>query len=592
MTVDQKIHNLREAMKSSDIAAIIIPSNDAHQSEYVPDYYKGRTWISGFTGSAGVVVITQDEAGLWTDGRYYLQGAQQLAGSCIKLHKMDGKPGPQYIRWIADNLPKGSRVSIDGDICALTFERAAQQYLDPKGIELDSTHDLLTDIWTDRPTLPMLPVYEHDTKYNGESRDSKMARIWNEVEDKGADYYLVTTLDDIAWTLNLRGSDVQCNPVFLSYLLLHRGGATLYVDQQKVSDGLAQTLLKDRIEIKPYKAIAEDLAQLPIESKLLIDPANCTLTLKNAAKCKTIEGSTIPRRLKAVKNKTELGHVRKAMEKDGAALAHTFYWIEQTLKQGNEIKETEVAHKLAENRKNMGDYVGESFDAIVGYKGNGAIIHYRAMPDTCASIKADGVLLCDSGGQYLDGTTDVTRTLAMGTPTAEEKRCFTLVLKGMIALTEARFPKGTTGGQLDTLARQFLWNAGLNYGHGTGHGVGFFLNVHEPPQGFAPPPSERASTVHEVGMISSNEPGYYQEGDFGIRIENLVVTTEDKIEGFLCHETLTLYPIDIKMIDERLMTSKEKAWLNKYHHEVWERVSPLLEGEIKAWFELKCRGMN
>lgn len=592
MSIKSRIEKLRNAMHSQGVKAVIIPSNDAHQSEYVPEYWKGREWISGFTGSAGTVVITTDSAGLWTDGRYYIQGEEELRGTDIVLHKMDKKPGPQYLRWLRDNLSAGDKVAIDGNICSLSVKNTAIKYLEPEGIELVTDRDLLEDAWDDRPAFPKEPIFVHDTAYSGEDRTSRLRKIQSEIKDQKADYYLVTTLDDIAWTLNLRGSDVECNPVFLSYMVVGPEHTTLYVDDSRIPADVKTELDADGIKLAPYSGIIADLNNLPDDKSILIDPSNCSVALHRAINCHIIQGKTIPRRLKAIKNETELNHVRHLMEKDAVALAHTFYWLEQEMKAGHKVKETTVAEKLAHYRGQQDHYIGESFAAIVGYKGNGAIIHYRAMPDTCAEIQADGILLCDSGGQYLDGTTDITRTLAMGTPSAEEKRCFTLVLKGMISLTEARFPEGTTGGQLDILARQFLWNQGLNYGHGTGHGVGFFMNVHEPPQGFAPPPSERASTRHEVGMISSNEPGFYKENAFGIRIENLVVCKKDKHEGFLSHETLTLYPIDIRMIDERLMTSKEKAWLNNYHHMVWERVSPHLEGELKDWFELKCRGMN
>lgn len=592
MSIKLRIEKLRESMKSHGIKAVIIPSNDAHQSEYVPEYWKGREWISGFSGSAGLVMITDDHAGLWTDGRYYIQAEEELKETGITLHKMDKKPGPQYLRWLRDNLQKGDKVSIDGGVCSVSTLQSAKRYLDPEGIELVTEIDLLDEVWNNRPSLPKNPVYVHDTKYAGQDRKERIAAIRKEVKEQKADYYLISTLDDIAWTLNLRGSDVECNPVFLSYLMLSEEGVTLYIDESRIPEEVKSSLDADGVSLAPYSAIISDLNTLAEHKKLLFDAANCSVSLHRAINCEKIEGNTIPRRLKAIKNETEIQHTRNVMVKDAVAVAHTFYWLEQEIKAGASIKETAVAEKLSYYRGQQENYIGESFSAIVGYKGNGAIIHYRAVPETCATIKNEGILLCDSGGQYLDGTTDITRTIAMGTPTAEEKRCFTLVLKGMISLTEARFPEGTTGGQLDILARQFLWNEGLNYGHGTGHGVGFFMNVHEPPQGFAPPPSERARTRHEAGMISSNEPGYYKEGAFGIRIENLVVCKKDKNDGFLSHETLTLYPIDIRMIDERLMTTKEKAWLNNYHNVVWERVSPYLEGEIKDWFELKCRGMN
>lgn len=592
MTVKEKLSLLREAMTEKDIQAVIIPSNDAHQSEYVPDHWKSREWISGFTGSAGTIVVTQDAAGLWTDGRYYTQGREELAGTSIELHEMDHQPGPQHIRWLTTQLSSGDRVSIDGNICSIATRNSAEKYLDPFGIDLITEADLIAEIWEGRKGFPKDPIFVHDVKYAGKSRAEKLALIREEMELKNADYHLITTLDDIAWTFNLRGSDVLFNPVFLSYALISKDEATLFVDGKKVSQEIGDELLQDNIRIEGYDEIIRVLNELREDDLLLIDNSTCSIRLYKAINCGVLHGKTIPRAMKAVKNETEIALEGKVMIKDCRALAKTFYWIEQSLKNDQAITEFDVVEKLAEHRAEESYYIGESFNAIVGYRGNGAIIHYRPDEKESATLKAEGILLCDSGGQYLDGTTDITRTFALGTPTKEEKRNFTLVLKGMIALTQARFPSGTTGGQLDTLARQFLWEQGLNFAHGTGHGVGFFLNVHEPPQGFAPPPSERGTTAHKEGMVTSNEPGFYKVGEYGIRIENLVVTEKDAVEGFLRLRTLTLYPIDIKMIDEQLMSSKEKAWLNNYHQEIWEKVGPLLEGEVKNWFELKCRPMN
>lgn len=592
MEIIQRIEDLRKAMKQAGVQAVIIPSNDAHQSEYVPSHWKSREWISGFTGSAGTVVITTEEGALFTDGRYYLQGEQELQGTGIKLHKMDNKPGPQYIRWLTEVLGSGDKVAIDYNIASIAMQHSAVKYLDPFDIELVG-QDLIDQVWKDRPQLPLDPIFEHDVKYAGKNRKEKLQDIREVMKASNADHHLITTLDDIGWTFNLRGSDVEFNPVFVSYAMVSQKDATIYVDTAKVSTDIETKLRDDGIHIKDYHDIIADLNNLPEGDLILVDKNTCTIRLAKAINCEKIYGGTIPRKLKAIKNDTELAHEKAVMLKDCRALAKTFYWIEQSLKHNETITEYDVVEKLAEHRSEEALYVGESFNAIVGYRGNGAIIHYRPMPATSKKLEAEGILLCDSGGQYHDGTTDITRTFALGTPSDEEKRNFTLVLKGMIALTQARFPKGTTGGQLDTLARQFLWEEGLNFGHGTGHGVGFFMNVHEPPQGFAPPPSERGTTVHEVGMLSSNEPGYYKEGSYGIRIENLIACVEDdKVEGFLKFDTYTLYPIDLKMIDDSLMTKSEKAWLNQYHHHIWDQMEPLLDGDLKRWFELKCRPMN
>lgn len=592
MRIKEKLDALRTCMKAHDVNAVIIPSNDAHQSEYVPDHYKSREWISGFTGSAGTIVVTLEEAGLWTDGRYYTQGRAELEDSTIVLHEMDKKPGPQYVRWLTTKLKEGDTVVIDGNICAVSTKNAIEKYLKPYHINLETNMDLIEEVWTDRARLPADEIFVHDSKYAGKTRLEKLESIREVMRQKLADHHLVVTLDDIAWIFNLRGSDVAFNPVFLSHAIISQDGATLYVHPDKVPINVREELESDGIGIKDYHEVIADLNALPEEETILIDNNTCTVTLNRAINAKTVTGNTISREMKAIKNATEIGYEREVMAKDCRALAKTFYWLEQQMKVGEPVTEFELGEKLAENRSQEELYIGESFNPIIGYKGNGAIIHYRAEEGNCATIRPEGVLLCDSGGQYQDGTTDITRTFAMGTPTAEEKRNFTLVLKGMIALTEAKFPEGTTGSQLDTLARQYLWEEGLDYKHGTGHGVGFFLNVHEPPQGFAPNNSERASTAHKIGMISSNEPGYYKVDGYGIRIENLLVVQQDKIEGFLSLETLTLYPIDIKMIDERLMSGKERAWLNNYHHYIYEKVGPMLDGEIKDWFELKCRPMN
>jgi len=592
MTVNQKIASLRAAMLSENIDALIIPSNDPHQSEYVADHWKGREWISGFTGSAGTVVVAADHAGLWTDSRYYLQGEQQLQGTDIELHRAGSAADPTHVDWLVEHMPSGSRVAIDGQLCSAASYRRLEKRLSEHGITLVIHLDLLGQVWTDRPDLPSDSIYEHDVKYAGESRASKLARIRVAMQQPSATHHLVTTLDDIAWILNVRGSDVEFNPVAVAYLLISQADAKLYIDSDKVPADLTVALQHDDVVLRPYDSILADLNEMLEEQAVLVDANDCNVRLHKAINAKTVSSNTVSRAMKAVKNSTEIQHSKNAMVKDGVALAHTFYWLDQLHKAGDTCTEAEFADKLAHHRSLQDGYVGESFPAIIGYRGNGAIIHYRPEHGTSAVIEPQGVLLADSGGQYLDGTTDITRTISLGSPTAEEKRNFTLVLKGHIELAKAQFPHGTTGGQLDTLARMHLWSNGLNFGHGTGHGVGFFLNVHEGPQGFATPPSPRAATKHAAGMLSSNEPGYYKEGAYGIRIENLMYTVESNVAGFYKFDTITLYPIDLKLIDEHLMSKSEKAWLNKYHHEVLSLVGPHLDGDIKTWFELRCRGMN
>jgi len=592
MNTTNRLSALRESMKKNGLSAYIIPSNDAHQSEYVADHWKSREWISGFTGSAGTVVVTLDNSGLWTDSRYFLQGEQELTGTEIKLYKPKNRFASEYIHWISDQLSKDDIVGIDGNVCSLSHFERYEKVLQPKGIKLSTSYDLFDEVWSDRKPRPLNKIFEHDIFFAGKSRTEKIEDIRSEMESKGVDHHLITTLDDIAWTFNIRGTDVEFNPVAICYALISMTEATLFINATKVDDNLYQKLQHEWVTLKPYDALLEKLNTLPESEKLLLDPDTCNISLYKAINCETKRGETISQLMKALKNETEIKHSRNAMTKDGAALANTFYWLEQSLKNGIAATEADFADKLAEHRSQMPNYKGESFPAIVGYKANGAIIHYRPIHGSCSEIKPEGILLADSGGQYLDGTTDITRTIALGIPTKEEKRNFTLVLKGNISLNRATFPIGTTGAQLDILARKYLWDHGLNYGHGTGHGVGFFLNVHEGPQGFAGLNSARGTTAHQEGMITSNEPGYYKEGSYGIRIENLLVAVSSEKEGFLEFDTLSLYPIDIKLIDEGIFDKSEKAWLNKYHYEVFNTVGPLLEGDVKSWFELKCRPLN
>jgi Xaa-Pro aminopeptidase len=592
MITTHRLSALRDSMKKNGLKAYIIPSNDAHQSEYVADHWKSREWISGFTGSAGTVVVTLEKSGLWTDSRYFLQGEKELSGSEMKLYKPKNRFGSEYIYWLSDELSKGDIVGIDGNVCALSSFERYEKALKSKGIKLSTAFDLFEDVWEDRQPKPLHKIFEHDTIFAGKSRVEKIKDIRAEMKDKGVDHHLITTLDDIAWIFNIRGKDVEFNPVVVAYALISTDDITLFIESSKVQHDLYQKLKHDGITLRPYDEIIEKLNNLSEYESLLLDPSTCSISLFKAINCITVRGKTISQLMKALKNETEIQHTRNVMAKDGAALAKTFYWLENSLKSETSVTEAEFADKLAGYRSQMPDYKGESFPAIIGYKGNGAIIHYRPMHGSCSEIKPDGILLADSGGQYLDGTTDITRTIALGSPSKEEKRNFTLVLQGNIALSRASFPKGTNGAQLDILARKPLWDHGLNYSHGTGHGVGFFLNVHEGPQGFAAMNTERGATAHQVGMITSNEPGYYKEGAYGIRVENLLVTIPSDKEGFLEFETLSLYPMDIKLIDESIFGESEKAWLNKYHNEVLNKVGPLLEGDIKNWFELKCRPMN
>ncbi|MEM1322611.1 MAG: aminopeptidase P family protein [Bacteroidota bacterium] len=593
-TIDQSIAALRAQMSQAKLDAYIIPSSDPHQSEYPAEHWNTRSWVSGFTGSAGLAIVTQDHAGVWTDSRYFLQAEEQLADSEFELHKQLIPHAPEHIDWLCQQLSKGQRVGCDGLLFSLGQINRLGKALDAKGIELDYQHDLIPAVWADRPALPKTPIFEHALHYTGQSRQDKLALIQQKIQAQGATACLLTTLDDIAWTFNLRGSDVECNPVFVAYAIVGANKVQLFMDQEKIPAPLQTQLEQEGIEILPYRAITAILDTLKAPHRLLVDKDTVSISLYDLIDEEVVlSGPNVPRQLKAIKNDTEVGHIKAAMLKDGVALTRLYRWLDQALEEDG-ITEVDVSQKLDQLRRAQGDYHGESFSAIVGYNGNGAIVHYRPTPGSCATLRKEGILLLDSGGQYTNGTTDITRTTALGEPTEEQRRNFTLVLKGHIALARLRFPKGTRGIQMDTLARQPLWEHMLNYGHGTGHGVGFFLNVHEPPQGFAASISQRGTTPFEEGMFTSNEPGFYKTGEYGIRIENLVLTRtagSNEFGTFLEFETLTLFPIDLRLIDVTLLSPEEKNWLNSYHAEVNRQLAPLLDEEEKAWMADQCRAI-
>ncbi len=586
--INERLKALRAVMQENGIDAYIIPSSDAHKSEYVAEHWATRAWISGFTGSAGLAIVTQEHAGLWTDSRYFSQAETQLAESDFELHKQGIPHAPEHRAWLRDNIKEGGVVACDGRQFSVGDIRAIEKKLKAKNASLVLDKDLIDEIWEDRPSLPTAPIFEHDVKYAGKSRVEKLAEIREEMT---ADYYLVTALDEIAWAFNLRGNDVDCNPVFYAFAMIDHDSAWIFMDIDKVPEDLANKLYEEGIYLKPYEFAEAVLESLEEDKTVQFDRGTTNILLYNGIQ----EGNAkaeknIIQALKAIKNETEIKHIRNAMIKDAVALTRLFRWLEKTVEERG-IPETEVAEVLANFRKAQGEYHGESFDAIVGYKGNGAIVHYRAEKETCAMIEKDGVLLLDSGGQYYDGTTDITRTIRLGEPTEQEKFCYTKVLKGHIELASVVFPAGTRGAQLDTLARMHLWQANLNYGHGTGHGVGFFLNVHEGPQGFAPSPvTSRGTTVFKSGMVTSNEPGFYKDGDYGIRIENLVLCIdagENEYGKWLKFSDLTLFPIDTRLIQMEQMTSREKKWLNEYHARVFEEVSPRMEADEVAWLREK-----
>lgn len=589
MNTNNKLSALRQVMKKNQIDGIIIPSSDPHQSEYVSAHWQERAWISGFTGSAGTVAITHDHAGLWTDSRYFLQGEIQLKGSEMVLHKNYNQFATPFVDFMVSALAPGSKVAVNGMMFSKSALDAIKKTLSDAGIELLYRTDLISEVWIDRPALSDAPVLFHEDKYSGKPISAKLAEIRSEMQQQKSDFHFISALDDFAWSLNVRGNDVEYNPVAIAYAIIGSKDAHVFINKDKLSKTVQSQWSKNKIKVHDYDEITSFLNHLPEKSSILVDPAICSQTLYEAINARIIHGTSIPKLLKAIKNETEIKHLANVMKKDGAALANTFYWLEHALAKKAKIDEVEVAKKLAECRSQQKYYHGESFGAIIGYKDNGAVIHYHPEPGKCKSIHPEGILLVDSGGQYCDGTTDITRTFALSTPTPEQKKAYTLILKGMIALSRAKFPEGTTGAQLDTLARQFLWAEGMNYLHGTGHGVGFFLNVHEPPQGFGPVHSERGRTVHLPGMLSSNEPGYYKDGEFGMRIENLILTVKSETDGFLEFETYTLYPFDHSLIDKGRLTKEEILWINAYHKKVYAGIAPLLSAELKVWFKDKCR---
>lgn len=590
-TIKERINRTRELMKEHQIDVLIIPTSDPHQSEYLAEHWKIREWLSGFTGSQGTLVIAEDFAGLWVDSRYFLQAENELEGSGIKMMPLQTQGNPEYIDWIADNIEEDSTVAIDGSIVSISAIEQMQGEFEDIGADLLTEVTFIDQLWLNRPELPASPVFELSVDYCGESRASKLSSITNDLNDNMVEYYLVSALDEIAWTLNIRGADVECNPVCISYLLIGKDKTVWFVDRNKVSEELKSDLERDKVYIEDYSKVFDYLGSLHSEDGLLLDISTTNYaTYEALGNIEIVEAESLIMHRKAIKNKTETAHIREIMRHDGAAIFRTEIWLRKELAAGNPVKEYEVANRLKEERAKVEDYHGESFDAIIGYNSHGAIVHFKPTPENSQTIKNEGMILVDSGGQYLRGTTDITRTWALGTPTDEQKKCYTAVLKGHIALDSAQFPQGTMGIQLDILARQPLWNLGLNYGHGTGHGIGFFLNVHEPPQGFTPTYNQRGKTIQKPGMITSNEPGYYKQDEFGIRIENLVLTVE-KENNFLGFENLTLYPIDTDLIEKSRLNEDEITWLNEYHKHVYDQLADLLNDEDRLILAGKCEAI-
>lgn len=589
--IDQRIAALRAIMEREDIAAFIIPSTDPHLSEYVAPHWESRKWISGFTGSAGTVVITRHEAGLWTDSRYFLQAAQQLGGTEIVLYKEMLPETPSIPDFLTQHLKESDAVGIDGKMFAATQVVQLKSELGKAGISVKAIPDPMTELWTDRPAIPNNPAFVYDICYAGISCKEKIETIRTSIQKIGAEYILLSALDEIAWTLNIRGNDVHCNPVVISYLLIGRDSAHFFIQPEKVTNELAAYLTQNDIQVHPYDSVEAFLSRLNGTS-ILAEPAKTNYAVYSSipSDCTIVTGPSPVSLLKAIRNQQEIEGMHSAMLKDGVALVKFLKWLEEAVPTG---KETEISidKKLHEFRAAQPLYVGESFDTIAGYKEHGAIVHYEATPETDVTLKPEGFLLLDSGAQYLDGTTDITRTIALGNLTEEEKTDYTLILKGHIDLAMAVFPEGTRGAQLDVLARMPIWQHHMNFLHGTGHGVGHFLNVHEGPQSIRM--NENPVTLH-AGMLTSNEPGVYKAGSHGIRTENLVLTVpagEGMFGSYLKFETVTLCPICTKGIIKSLLTNEEIGWLNDYHHMVYEKLTPMLDENERQWLKNACKAI-
>ena len=585
-SVVQRLARTRELMSQSGIHALLVPSADPHLSEYLPAYWQGRQWLSGFHGSVGTLIVTPTFAGLWADSRYWEQAAKELKGSSIELVKLlPGQPGP--LEWLAEQVPEGATVSVDGAVLALGSARTLESKLKERGAVLRTDIDLLSQVWEDRPALPVQPVYEHLPPQAIVSRVEKLAKLRETLLQRKADAHFIATLDDIAWLFNLRGSDVSFNPVFVSFALIECGKATLFLDLGKVSDELRGILEREGVALRDYAEINAALASLPASTRLLVDPARVTCGLLSHLKpeVKLVEGLNPTTLAKSQKSLDDAFHIRQAMEQDGAALCEFFAWLEVAL--GREVvTELTIDEQLSAARARRPDFVSLSFNTIAAFNANGAMPHYHATEQEHAVIEGDGLLLIDSGGQYLGGTTDITRMVPVGTPTREQKHDCTRVLKGVIALSRAQFPKGILSPLLDSIARAPIWAESVDYGHGTGHGVGYFLNVHEGPQVIAYQAAAAPHTAMQPGMITSIEPGTYRPGRWGVRIENLVLNREagtSEFGTFLKFETLTLCPIDTRCLEPSLLTHEELEWFDEYHLQVRERLSPLLEGAALEW---------
>jgi Xaa-Pro aminopeptidase len=586
-----RLTRTREALQRHGLAALLVPTSDPHLSEYLPQHWQGREWLSGFTGSMGTLAVTPQRAALFADSRYWVQAERELQGSGIELVKIPTGAATHHVDWLVANVAAGQTVAVDGQVLGLAAAQMLQAALRAAGIGLRTDIDLFDEVQgAERPSLPAAAVLEHRAPHAPLARTDKLAQVREAMALRGATHHFVSTVDDIAWITNLRGSDVEYNPVFLAHLLIDAAHATLFVAEGKIDTALRTALQTDGISLAPYAQAGVALAALPPDAVLLVDPKRVTLGLRQnvAVGVKVVEAINPSTLLKSRKSAAEAAHVREAMIEDGVAMCEFYAWFEAALARGERVTELTVDERLSAARGRRPGFMGLSFSTIAGFNANGAMPHYRATSASHAVIEGDGLLLVDSGAQYLGGTTDVTRVWQIGTASAAQKRDFTLVLKGTMALSRTRFPRGTLSPMLDSIARAPLWAEGIEFGHGTGHGVGYFLNVHEGPQSISKAIPD-ATMAMEPGMITSIEPGVYREGQWGVRIENLVLnvsasTPEDGRFGeMLEFETLTLCPIDTRCLDRALLRADELEWLNRYHAMVRERLAPKLSGEAQSW---------
>lgn len=585
------LNNLREVMKKENVDYYIIPSGDSHQSEYVPEYYKGRAYVSGFTGSAGTLLVGIEESYLWTDGRYFIQAEKELNGSGIKLMKMNIPGYPSLIEWIKNNVKEGKALAFDGSTISTNEYKNYKELSEKNGFNIKMDKDFLNEIWSDRPELSKEKIFIHDIKYCGRCTSEKLQEVRDEMKKLEGENYVIASLDDIAWLFNIRGNDIAYNPVALAYALISDNEAVLYIDEEKVANDDKRRLEAQGVTLKPYNDIYKDIKN--VTESIIIDGAkvNGKLYYLISEDVKIIENLNITTSLKAVKNEVEIKNMEVSQVRDGVAMVKFIKWLKENVGKIN-MTEISASDKLEEIRAKGEYFKGLSFNTIAGYKDHAAMMHYSATEESQYELNSEGMLLIDSGAQYLDGTTDITRTFILGSITEEEKRDFTLVLKSHIALATTIFLKGTNGCNLDAIARRPLWKYGMDYKCGTGHGVGFFLNVHEGPQGIRP----FGNTIAlEPGMILTNEPGVYKENKHGIRTENTLLVTKafknDEMGEFYKFDTISYCPIDLEGIDVSLLDEEEREWLNNYHRTVYEKLSPYLTEEEKKFLEKETRSI-